>query len=179
MKKIFFLVFSLAILTNPAYADFKEGVVAYLTGDYDTAYNTMYSLADTSNDGMAQYWVGVMYLKGQGVEQDYEEAGKWFRRAAEQSIPQAQYKLGKLYSDGEGVPQDNEFAYVWYSVGAAHQHNKSMAAADSIESILSEDELKEANKLIADYVEKYGPKEKVDPNKPVQFEDLQQQRANQ
>ena len=170
MKKTVFVLFLLLMGIQTARADFNSGVVAYLTGDYDTAYNTMMSLADTSNDAMAQYWVGVMHLKGQGVEQDYEEAGKWFRRAAEQSVPQAQYKLGRLYSDGNGVPQDNEFAYIWYSVAAAHQHPKSINAAESMKSRLSENELKEARKLISEYVEKYGPKEKVDPNKPIKLD---------
>ncbi|MCG8325855.1 MAG: sel1 repeat family protein [Thiotrichales bacterium] len=170
MKKTRLLLLALLFTTPVVQADFNTGVVAYLTGDYETAYNTMISLADTSDDAMAQYWVGVMHLKGQGVEQNYEEAGKWFRRAAEQSIPQAQYKLGRLYSDGTGVPQDNEFAYVWYSVAAAHQHKKGMNAAAGIKSELSDEEMKEANKLIDDYVEKYGPKEKVDPNKPIKIE---------
>lgn len=170
MKKITIILFSLLFSTQTVYADFNSGVIAYLTGDYETAYNTMMSLADTSNDGMAQYWLGVMHLKGQGVEQDYDEAGKWFRKAAEQSIPQAQYKLGKLYSDGTGVPQDNEFAYVWYSVAAAHQHKKSMNAAEEIKSQLSDEEMKEAGKLIPEYIEKYGPKEKPDPNKPIKIE---------
>lgn len=164
MKKIISILFTLLLGSQAVQADFNEGVVAYLTGDYETAYNTMMSLADTSNDAMAQYWIGVMHLKGQGVEQNYEEAGKWFRRSAEQSVPQAQYKLGKLYSDGNGVPQDNEFAYVWYSVGAAHQHKKSADAMSSLQSELSEEEMKEANKIIPEYIEKFGPKQQADPN---------------
>ena len=62
------------------------------------------------------------------------------------------------------------FAYVWYSVAAKHQHKKSMDAIQSIRTELSGDELKEADKLIPDYVEKYGPKEKVDRNKPVKLQ---------
>ena len=71
--------------------------------------------------------------------------------------------MANLYKEGKGVPQDYEFAYVWYSIGAAHQHQLSINALDSAEEKLSPDEMKEANKLIADYVEKYGPKE--DENK--------------
>ena len=32
----------------------------------------------------AQYNLGVMYDNGQGVQQDYKEAVKWYRKAAEQ-----------------------------------------------------------------------------------------------
>lgn len=170
MKKLFLLIFAFSFSVQVAYADFNSGVVAYLTGDYDTAYNTMMSLADTSNDPMAQYWVGVMHMKGQGVEQDYEEAGKWFRRAAEQAVPQAQYKLGNLYSDGNGVPQDNEFAYIWYSVAASHQHPKSINAVEMIKPKLSSTEMKEADKLIGEYIRKYGPREEPDPNQPIKID---------
>ena len=170
MKKLLLLIFIFFSQVQIAHADFNSGVIAYLTGDYETAYNTMMSLADTSNDAMAQYWLGVMYMKGQGVEQNYEEAGKWFRRSAEQAIPQAQYKLGNLYSDGNGVPQDNEFAYVWYSVAASHQHPKSIDAAATLKTQLSEVEMKEAGKLIDEYVVKYGPQKQVDPNQPITIE---------
>ena len=170
MKK-YLLPFLLLLLTSTASkADFNDGVVAYLTGDYDTAFNTMMSLADSTNDAMAQYWLGVMYLKGQGVEQNYEEAAKWLRLSAQQSIPNAQYKLAGLYSDGNGVPQDNEYAYIWYSVGASHQHEKSSQAIADAKAKLSSEELAEADKAIPEFIEKFGPKPEKDPNKPVQLD---------
>ena len=54
----------------------------------------------------AQYNLGIMYAKGQGVPQDYAEAVKWYRLAADQGIPTAQNNLGFMYAKGEGVPQD-------------------------------------------------------------------------
>lgn len=158
MNRIYFAII-LLLSTQIARADFNDGVVAYLMGDYETAYNTMISLAKTSDDGLSQYYLGVMYMKGQGVEQDYEEASKWLREAAEKSVPQAQYKLANLYTEGQGVPQDYEYAYIWYSVGAAHKHQLSLNAVDAARDKLSPEELSEADKVISDYVEKYGPKE--------------------
>ena len=162
MKKVLLLI--TILFSTFAKADFNDGVVAYLTGDYDTAFNTMMSLADTTDDAMAQYWVGVMYMKGQGVEQDYEQAGEWLRKSAMQSVPNAQYKLAKLYSQGKGVPQDNEYAYIWYSVGASHQHTKSTNAVADAKAQLSEEQLKEADKTIPEFIEKFGPKPEEDPN---------------
>ena len=171
MKKISpLLVLLFSIIATPAHADFNDGVVTYLMGDYDKAFTTMQSLAETSDHGFAQYYLGMMYMKGQGVEQDYKLAGKWFRKASEKSIPQAQYKLGDLYFKGRGVPKDYEFAYVWFSVGAAHEHKLSLNAISKSKEKLSEEELKEADKLIAKYVKQYGPKEDVDPNEPIQIE---------
>lgn len=37
----------------------------------------------------AQFNLGLMYYKGQGVPQDYEEALRWFKEAAEQGDAQA------------------------------------------------------------------------------------------
>ncbi len=163
MRK-FYIVILLLMSTQAVRADFSDGVVAYLMGDYETAYNTMMSLSETSEDGLPQYYLGVMYMKGQGVEQDFEEAGNWLRKASEYSLPQAQYKLANLYKEGKGVPQDYEYAYVWYSVGAAHEHKLSVNAINGAKEKLSEDELSEAKKLRAKYIEKYGPKEEESKN---------------
>ncbi len=171
MKKIsFLLVLLFTLLTSVARADFNDGVVTYLMGDYDKAFTTMQSLAETSDHGFAQYYLGMMYMKGQGVEQDYKLASEWFRKASEKSIPQAQYKLGDLYYKGRGVPKDYEFAYVWFSVGAAHEHQLSINAINKAKKKLSEEELKEADKLIAKYTKQYGPKEDADPNEPIQID---------
>ena len=48
-----------------------------------------------------------MYMNSQGVQQDYAEAVKWFRRAADQGNVQAQFSLGFMYEDGQGVQQNN------------------------------------------------------------------------
>ena len=120
------------LVSQPLYADFNEGVVAYLMGDYNKAYSTMRGLAESTGHSYAQYYIGMMYLNGQGVEQDYEQAGHWFRLASEQAIPQAQYKLATLYLNGQGLPRDYEFAYSWFSVASSHNHKRSIAAAEEL-----------------------------------------------
>lgn len=170
MKKIS-LLFALLLFgfSSLARADFNDGVVAYTMQDFNKAFPIFQSLAETSDHAMAQYWLGMMYLKGQGVEQDYENAGKWFRKAAEQGIPQAQYKLGELYYRGNGLPKDYEFAYIWYKVGASHKHELSMNSIDKAMNKLSTEELSEADKVVNDYVVKYGPSEDIDPTQPIKI----------
>ena len=148
----------LLLAAAPARADFNAGVVAYLQGDYHTAFTTMQPLAEDAGHGYAQYYLGLMYLKGQGVTEDAKQAGAWFRRAAEQAIPQAQYRLGELYFEGRGAPKDYEFAYIWYSIGASHQHKLSVNAIDKAREKLSGEERAEADKLIKRYTLKYGPR---------------------
>ena len=65
-------VFAL-ILTTLAHADFQEGVDAYKRGDYETALNEWLPLA-AQGDADAQIAMGILYVHGQGVPQDYAEA---------------------------------------------------------------------------------------------------------
>ena len=45
-------------------------------------------------DAQAEFDLGVIYYDGTGVEQDFTEATKWFRKAAEQGLAEAQFILG-------------------------------------------------------------------------------------
>ena len=49
-------------------------------------------------DAEAQFNLGKMYANGQGVPQDYREAVKWFRLAADQGMAGAQNALGGMYA---------------------------------------------------------------------------------
>ena len=162
MKKLLPAIFLTCLWAAPALSDFIDGVFAYNRGDYEQAYNTMRSLAETSEDGLAQYYVAMMYLQGQGVEQSYDEAAQWFRKAAEQRIKQAQYRLAELYMSGRGVPKDYEYAYAWYRTGAEHQHRKSIDALPAARDNLSAEELEEAEKLSRKFIRQYGPEEEKD-----------------
>jgi TPR repeat protein len=65
-------------------------------------------------DAEAQKRLGTAYSKGQGVKQDYQQASKWYRRAADQGNAAAQTALGELYEAGQGVPHDDVQAGDWY-----------------------------------------------------------------
>ena len=56
------------------------------------------------------------------MPQDYAEAVKWYRLAAEQGDADAQDKLGVTYAGGEGVPQDYAEAVRWYRLAAEQGH---------------------------------------------------------
>jgi hypothetical protein len=58
-------------------------------------------------------------LKGQGVPQDYAEAMRWYRLAANQGEAEAQANIGYLYAHGLGVPQDCAVATEWIGRAAA------------------------------------------------------------
>ena len=51
----------------------------------------------------AQLKLGNLFYKGRGVKQDYSEAAKCFRKAAERGHAEAQFNLGKSYYNGHGT----------------------------------------------------------------------------
>ncbi len=50
--------------------------------------------------------------------QDYKDAMKWYRLAAEQGMAEAEYAIAVLYNEGKGVPQDEEEAVTWFRKSA-------------------------------------------------------------
>jgi len=74
--------------------------------------------AADQGDAQAQYNLGVMYDKGEGVAQNKTEAAHWYRKAADQGDAQAQYNLGVMYDKGEGVAQNKAEAVNWYRKAA-------------------------------------------------------------
>lgn len=55
------------------------------------------SVLAEKGDTEAQVELGICYYSGEGVEQDYEKAEMWLRKAAEQGDALALYNLGELY----------------------------------------------------------------------------------
>jgi TPR repeat protein len=71
-----------------------------------------------SGSALAQANLGWMYQAGNGVPQNYPEALKWFRKAADEGDAMAQAALGLMYHNGQGVPQDHAEALKWYHLAA-------------------------------------------------------------
>ena len=76
-------------------------------------------LAADPTDASEQVLLARMYYLGEGVPQDFTEAVKWFRLAANQGVAFAQYSLGVAYDFGTGVPKDFTEAVKWYRLAAA------------------------------------------------------------
>lgn len=59
-----------------------------------------------------------MYYYGDGVEQNYKEAIKYYRMAANQGDIDAIYNLAQMYQHGEGVEKDCKEAMYYYKFAA-------------------------------------------------------------
>lgn len=87
--------------------------------DYEKAFKTMKKAAE-SGYAPAQYYLGILYEKGQGVSKSYSNARKYYELAARQKYAAAQNQLGCLYYNGLGVDTDYSEA-VYYQKLAASQ----------------------------------------------------------
>jgi len=77
-----FAVFSLSVQAQ----DLQKGFAAFERGQFDVALQELRPLAE-QGDAFAQYFLGVMYLTGDGVPQDEAEASRWLHLAALQGVP--------------------------------------------------------------------------------------------
>ena len=84
-----------------------------------------YDFGIMQSEGIAKLIKEIVVQKAaeHGTEfQCYEEAIKWYRKAAEQGYADAQCNLADMYHYGWGVPEDDEEAVKWYREAAEQGH---------------------------------------------------------
>src|SRR5262249_16564716 len=64
--------------------------------------------------------------------QDFSEAIKWFREAADQAFAPAQASLGAMYEIGQGGPRDHDEAIKWYHLAAKQGDALGKAGLDRL-----------------------------------------------
>ncbi|RMH20748.1 MAG: hypothetical protein D6698_03610, partial [Gammaproteobacteria bacterium] len=104
---------------------FYSSKAAYIKGDYEKAF----ILADPAarfGDSDAQFLIGVMFDKGQGVPVYQPEAIKWYLKAAKQDHGMAQLYLAIKYDRGDGVSRDEKESFAWYLKAARHDLLQAM-----------------------------------------------------
>lgn len=69
---------------------------------------------------------GTAMKAARAVEQNWEEAVKWYRAAAEQGLASAQCNLAWCYEYGKGVEQDSTAAAAWYRRAAEQGEARGM-----------------------------------------------------
>ncbi len=90
----------------------SQGLNAYYSGDYNTAFAMLHPLAE-ANSARAQFRLGIMYYQGRTVVKNEDLARQWIAsalpavlRAAQKGQAWAQADLGTAYELGIGVKKD-------------------------------------------------------------------------
>jgi len=84
-------------------------------------------------DVRAQFDLGLMYAKGEGVVQNERLAFKYFHKAARQNHLEAKFYMGLSFAQGRGVRKQTQLARYWFKLAAKAGHPKAMAYLASIE----------------------------------------------
>jgi len=82
--------------------------------------------AALKGDASAAYEIGLRYAEGRGVTANFEEAAKWYDRAAKANLVPALFRLGTLYEKGLGVRKDIDTANRYYRQAADRGNAKAM-----------------------------------------------------
>src|SRR5215831_9235476 len=80
-------------------SSFRPAAEISIQGDYPTDRLDESLRLAYQGDATGQNNVGSMYAQGWGVAQDYAEAVRWYRKAAEQGNTRARTILGMMYAD--------------------------------------------------------------------------------
>jgi TPR repeat protein len=125
--------------------------------NYNEAYSWFMKAATSyyAPNAKAQFFLGMMYQNGQGIEQDSIQAAQWYNQAALQGDPEAQYCLGLMYMNGEGVAQDFIQAHIWFNLAATFKDAHAQRAYPEIEKKMTRLEIKLACKSAREWLNKH------------------------
>lgn len=121
MHKKFTSMILSGLLFFPAFAqpaDFNSAYAAYESGDYRQAYRALKRLARHDN-GEAQYLLGLLFVNGQGVEQNSEQGLSWLKQSAENGSYFAVAELAQIYIAGKGIEMNDQEAAKWIELSTA------------------------------------------------------------
>jgi tetratricopeptide (TPR) repeat protein len=104
--------------SNPA-CPLQLGILYFNLKDFSQALKWFRVSADKGVPN-AQNFLGMMYLRGQGVTRDSNTGFAWLKKAADQGFPQSESTVGVCFEQGDGAPKSLPNAVEWYRKSAEH-----------------------------------------------------------
>jgi localization factor PodJL len=92
----------------------------------DSIGGPMLRTAALKGDATAAYEVAMRFAEGKGVATNYDEAAKWYDRAAQAGVVPAIFRLGTFYEKGLSVTKDVDIARRYYLQAAERGNAKAM-----------------------------------------------------
>jgi len=132
MKKIILLlalITTISLIANP-FENMREGnyQVQYVSQKFVYA-----KRAAVRGNVRAQFDLGLMYARGEGVQKNEREAFHWFHKAARNNHVEAKFYMGLSFEQGRGVKKQAQLARYWFKIASKAGHRKAMAHLASIE----------------------------------------------
>jgi len=111
-----FILFSFSISALQA-SELEDGFQAFTAGNYEQALRLWLPIAEKDNHE-AQYNLGILYMKGLGVEKNEKTAFIWYKRAAANGNTDAMYNLAMMYNQGRVIYRSPKDAFKWWKKSA-------------------------------------------------------------
>jgi TPR repeat protein len=141
-------------------------------------------LADAkAGDPIAQFFLGVHYLNGSGVEQDRAAAAAWYiiagvngnlaskqaavevtRKLTPAEIADTRLRVGKMFLDGVGTSRDVISAYSWFALAKAAGNPLAIKELQGISKDMTPEQLSEARLRAIRWLTTHGIKPKISEN---------------
>ncbi len=152
MRRVFLGIALVVLLGAQAQTAFQDGLLAYHRGDHAAAMEIWRPLAERG-DSSAQYMVGYLYARGEGVVTNSGKAARWYRKAAAPGDPDAQLNLGLLYVTGVGVKKSSVSAYKWFALAyltypAGEYREHAFRNRENVAAIMSAEQIEKADRLV-------------------------------
>jgi localization factor PodJL len=107
-------------------ASSRKGATAGMPALPDIIGGPVLRAAALKGDPAAAYEIGMRFADGKGVPQNFDDAAKWYDRAAQAGIVPALFRLGTFYEKGLGVKKDPDLARRYYLQAAERGSAKAM-----------------------------------------------------
>ena len=91
----------------------QEAYDLLLAKEYDKALE-LYTVLEKQNDPVAFYYLGYLYFRGHGVDQDTKKAFEYYLESATREVPLAQFEVALMLENGEGCEKNESEAAFWY-----------------------------------------------------------------
>lgn len=121
------------------------GLIAYQQGDFTGAFEHWHKLANEGNS-QACHNIAMLYLNGQGVDENPQLGLDWCEKAAELGLAEAQHHLGYLL-----LHLDAQKSLVWWEKAA--QQGLAEAQHDLAQQYLTGEIVPQDNDTAADWYE--------------------------
>ena len=148
--RLLFITVVLSLYSNFCFGsdiNFERGIEAHTRGDYASAHKFWEKSAFSGNN-MASVNIGVAYLKGQGVTQNYIEAMRWFKAAAVKGELHSKHLIGEMYFKGQSVTTNKLTARMWFGISLAQGNMLSKSFCNEIDATLSESEKQQVKQVV-------------------------------
>jgi uncharacterized protein len=103
------------------FMEHRAALEAYKNKDFKTAHDIWIEESKYKND-QAMTNLGLMYLKGEGVEKDYIKAKDWFEKASNYDNDSANFNLALMYQTKIGVEEDISKAVDYFRRAVKKNH---------------------------------------------------------